>query len=182
MTSSAPTSRRRSTCSRSSRASVVHVTSLAPRRDRMTLDVTEIPQGTGIGLRVGSGRPHRHELPRRAGGERASVTLNDGTTYPATIVGTAPDKDIAVLHIDAPPSKLLPLPVGAEREPQGRPEGARDRQPVRPRSDADDRRDLGPRPRDQERVAAPDLRRDPDRRVDQSRATPAVRCSTARAA
>src|SRR4029077_17084698 len=45
-------------------------------------------------------------------GERASVTLNDGSTYPATIVGTAPEKDLAVLHIDAPPSKLLPCPVG----------------------------------------------------------------------
>ncbi|HEX3475515.1 MAG TPA: trypsin-like peptidase domain-containing protein [Kofleriaceae bacterium] len=45
-------------------------------------------------------------------GNTASVTLNDNTTYPATIVGIAPDKDIAVLHIDAPPHKLLPLPLG----------------------------------------------------------------------
>jgi S1-C subfamily serine protease len=45
-------------------------------------------------------------------GDRASVTLNDNSTYPATIIGVAPDKDIAVLRIDAPPQKLLPLPVG----------------------------------------------------------------------
>ncbi len=92
--------------------SVVHVTSLASRRDLMTLDVTEIPQGTGSGFvwdQQGHIVTNFHVVQ---GGDRASVTLNDGSTYAATIVGTAPDKDIAVLHIDAPPTKMLPLPVG----------------------------------------------------------------------
>jgi S1-C subfamily serine protease len=92
--------------------SVVHVTSLASRRNLMTLDVTEIPQGTGTGFvwdQSGDIVTNFHVV---AGGDRASVTLNDGSTYAAKIVGTAPDKDIAVLHIDAPPSKMLPLPVG----------------------------------------------------------------------
>ena len=91
---------------------VVHVTSLASRRNLMTLDVTEIPQGVGSGFvwdQQGHIVTNFHVV---AEGDRASVTLNDGSTYPATIVGTAPDKDIAVLHIDAPPSKLVPLPVG----------------------------------------------------------------------
>jgi S1-C subfamily serine protease len=92
--------------------SVVHVTSLALRRDRMTMDVTEIPQGTGSGF-VWDQDGHivtNYHVVQEA--ERASVTLNDGSTYPATLVGVAPDKDLAVLHIDAPPSKLLPLPIG----------------------------------------------------------------------
>ncbi|HEY5949627.1 MAG TPA: trypsin-like peptidase domain-containing protein [Kofleriaceae bacterium] len=92
--------------------SVVHVTSLASRRNLMTLDVTEIPQGTGSGFvwdQQGHIVTNFHVVQ---GGDRASVTLNDGSTYAATIIGTAPDKDIAVLHIDAPPTKLLPLPVG----------------------------------------------------------------------
>ena len=92
--------------------SVVHITSLETRRDRMTLDVTEIPQGTGSGFvwdQDGHIVTNFHVVQ---GGDRASVTLNDNTTYPATIVGQAPDKDIAVLHIDAPPQKLLPLPLG----------------------------------------------------------------------
>jgi S1-C subfamily serine protease len=92
--------------------SVVHITSLETHRDRMTLDVTEIPQGTGSGFvwdQDGHIVTNFHVVQN---GDRASVTLNDNTTYPATIVGTAPDKDIAVLHIDAPPQKLLPLPIG----------------------------------------------------------------------
>jgi S1-C subfamily serine protease len=92
--------------------SVVHITSLQTRRDRMTLDLAEIPQGTGSGFvwdQEGHIVTNFHVVQL---GDRAAVTLNDNTTYPATIVGTAPDKDIAVLHIDAPPQKLLPLPLG----------------------------------------------------------------------
>jgi S1-C subfamily serine protease len=92
--------------------SVVHITSLETHRDRMTLDVTEIPQGTGSGFvwdQTGHIVTNFHVVQA---GDRASVTLNDGSTYPAQIVGTAPDKDIAVLKIDAPPQKLLPLPIG----------------------------------------------------------------------
>jgi S1-C subfamily serine protease len=92
--------------------SVVHITSLETHRDRMTLDVTEIPQGTGSGFvwdQLGHIVTNFHVVQA---GDRASVTLNDGSTYPAQIVGTAPDKDIAVLKIDAPPQKLLPLPIG----------------------------------------------------------------------
>jgi S1-C subfamily serine protease len=92
--------------------SVVHITSLETHRDRMTLDVAEIPQGTGSGFvwdQDGHIVTNYHVVQM---GDRASVTLNDNTTYPATIVGTAPDKDIAVLHIVVSPSKLLPLPLG----------------------------------------------------------------------
>jgi S1-C subfamily serine protease len=92
--------------------SVVHITSLASRRDRITMDVTEIPQGTGSGFvwdQDGHIVTNFHVVQE---GDRANVTLNDGSTYPATIVGTTPDKDLAVLKIDAPPQKLLPLPLG----------------------------------------------------------------------
>src|SRR3954469_6325667 len=92
--------------------SVVHITSLQTRRDRMTLDLAEIPQGTGSGFvwdQDGHIVTNYHVVQM---GDRASVTLNDNSTYPATIIGTAPDKDIAVLRIDAPPQKLLPLPIG----------------------------------------------------------------------
>ena len=98
--------------------SVVHVTSLASRRNLMTLDVTEIPQGTGSGFvwdQDGHIVTNFHVI---AQGNRASVTLNDGSTYPAKIVGQAPDKDLAVLRIEAPPTKLLPLPIGKSADLQ----------------------------------------------------------------
>jgi S1-C subfamily serine protease len=93
--------------------SVVHITSLEAHRDRMTLDVSEIPQGTGSGFiwdeADGIIVTNFHVIQH---GDRASVTLNDGTTYPAKIIGTAPDKDLAVLKIDAPATKLKRLPIG----------------------------------------------------------------------
>ncbi len=96
--------------------SVVHITSIESRRDRMTLNVTEIPQGTGSGFiwdQDGHIVTNFHVVQM---GSRARVTLNDGSSYPAKIVGAAPDKDIAVLRITAPPQKLLPLPIGKSAE------------------------------------------------------------------
>ena len=86
--------------------SVVNVTSIASRRNRWTLDLSDIPQGTGSGFvwdQYGHVVTNFHVV---AGGQKATVTLNDGEVYPATIVGTAPDKDIAVLKVDAPAGKL----------------------------------------------------------------------------
>jgi S1-C subfamily serine protease len=96
--------------------SVVHITSIESHRDRMTLNVSEIPQGTGSGFiwdQDGHIVTNYHVVQL---GNRARVTLNDGESYPAKIVGVAPDKDIAVLRITAPPQKLLPLPVGKSAE------------------------------------------------------------------
>jgi S1-C subfamily serine protease len=46
------------------------------------------------------------------GGNAFSVTLADQSTWDAKVIGQAPDKDLAVLRIDAPPEKLQPLSVG----------------------------------------------------------------------
>lgn len=43
------------------------------------------------------------------------VTLGSGTTYPAKLVGTAPQIDVALLQIDAPAEELFPLPFGNSR-------------------------------------------------------------------
>jgi S1-C subfamily serine protease len=44
-------------------------------------------------------------------GSKFSVALGDGE-YEAEVVGAAPDKDIAVLRVNAPADKLVPLTVG----------------------------------------------------------------------
>ena len=72
----------------------------------------EIPAGVGSGIvwdTDGHIVTNFHVVEHAA---RAEVVLSDGSAYSAKIVGTAPDKDLAVLHIDAPPSKLRPLAIG----------------------------------------------------------------------
>lgn len=41
-----------------------------------------------------------------------TVTLQDGSAYDAQVVGVEPDKDLAVLRINAPAEKLTPLSLG----------------------------------------------------------------------
>jgi S1-C subfamily serine protease len=45
-----------------------------------------------------------------------TVTFPDGTQYDAKLVGIAPDYDLAVLKIDAPPDRLVPVEVAASRD------------------------------------------------------------------
>jgi S1-C subfamily serine protease len=44
------------------------------------------------------------------------VTLADQSTWPGRVVGVYPDKDLAVLKIDAPESRLHPIPVGTSND------------------------------------------------------------------
>src|SRR5205823_6133011 len=46
------------------------------------------------------------------GASKVRVKLSDGSTYTATVVGTDVSTDLAVLHVDAPTSKLTPLTLG----------------------------------------------------------------------
>jgi putative serine protease PepD len=46
------------------------------------------------------------------GATSVSVKFSDGSTYKATVVGTDPSTDVAVVHVNAPASKLVPLTLG----------------------------------------------------------------------
>jgi len=94
--------------------SVVHITTttLVGKRGSRTLNIYEIPQGDGSGF-VWDEDGHivtNYHVVLEAKGVR--VKFSDQTVYKARFVGAAPDKDIAVLHIDAPAEKLHPIPVG----------------------------------------------------------------------
>jgi len=92
--------------------SVVYITSISVKRNLFSLNVYEIPQGTGSGFiwdRDGRIVTNYHVI---SDANRIEVTLADHTTYKAVLVGAAPDRDIAVLQISAPPKKLTPLTLG----------------------------------------------------------------------
>ncbi len=94
--------------------SVVYVTTLI--RARSFFDVMDVPQGAGSGfIWDGDGRvvTNFHVI---ANSSDVRVTLDDQSTYPARVVGVAPDKDIAVLQVSAPREKLKPILIGVSRD------------------------------------------------------------------
>jgi len=93
--------------------SVTFITTSNFQRDYFTMNVTEIPRGNGSGF-VWDKKGHivtNYHVIKNA--DRAQVTLADRSTWNASLVGTAPEKDLAILRIDAPAEVLHPIPVGA---------------------------------------------------------------------
>ena len=94
------------------RPSVVYITTLVNRRDSLNLNVQKVPEGTGSGFiwdSAGYVVTNYHVI---RGSDSAVVTLADQTSWDAKTVGVYPDKDIAVLHIDAPKSRMHALSEG----------------------------------------------------------------------
>ena len=96
--------------------SVVNVTSIAIRTDFFRLNEFQIPQGAGTGFvwdRSGHVVTNYHVIMRA---DRARVTLADQSTWEATVVGVSPEKDLAVLHVEAPPERLWPIRLGSSHD------------------------------------------------------------------
>lgn len=98
--------------------SVVNITTLAVRRDAFSFDVLRIPKGTGSGVvwdKEGHIVTNFHVIQ---GADEAQVRLADGSTWKARLVGPYPDKDMAVLVVDAPKSRLTPILLGTSGDLQ----------------------------------------------------------------
>lgn len=92
--------------------SVVYINSIQLRRDFFSLNVYEIPKGTGSGFvwdKEGRIVTNFHVIEDAS---RIEVVLADNTKWKAILVGASQDKDIAVLKISAPAEKLKPIPLG----------------------------------------------------------------------
>jgi protease Do-like 1, chloroplastic len=92
---------------------VVFITTAALRRDFWSMNVFEAPQGSGSGFvwdRQGNIVTNLHVIARA---NSISVVTGNGKDYKASIVGTDPDHDIAVLRIKAPSDSLSPVAVGS---------------------------------------------------------------------
>lgn len=95
---------------------VVFVTNTELRRSFFTLNVEEIPRGSGTGFvwnKSGLIVTNFHVI---AGAHRLTVTLQDRNEYEADVIGVAPEKDLAVLRIETPPENLASLPLGDSSE------------------------------------------------------------------
>lgn len=106
--------------------SVVYVSTIAEgyRRTLLGIEPSRLREGTGSGFIWDAdghivtnyhvvARYHQALQTGQARGLSCEVTLKDGSSWKAAFVGIAQDKDLAVLHIEAPASKLQPIPVGA---------------------------------------------------------------------
>jgi S1-C subfamily serine protease len=98
--------------------SVVHITSLGVQRDFFSLNVQQVPRGTGTGFVWDDSGHIVTNFHVIQGANGARVTLADQTSYDATMVGAFADRDLAVLRIEAPKAKLPPIALGSSRDLQ----------------------------------------------------------------
>ena len=97
---------------KSASPSVVFVTNTQLRRQRFSLNVMEIPRGSGTGFIWDESGLIVTNFHVVQGANKITIELQSNKSYQATIVGSAPEKDIALLKIDAPNEDLQPLPLG----------------------------------------------------------------------
>ncbi|MDA0839055.1 MAG: trypsin-like peptidase domain-containing protein [Planctomycetota bacterium] len=98
--------------------SVVHITTIEVRRYSFSLRATEIPKGTGSGIiwdKEGHVVTNYHVIK---GANAARVTLSDQSSWDASLVGVAPDNDLAVIRIGTEASVLQPVPIGTSSDLQ----------------------------------------------------------------
>lgn len=92
--------------------SVCYITTSNVRMDLWTRDISEIKRGTGSGFvwdRDGHIVTNYHVIQ---GADKAQVTLSDQSVWSARLIGSAPEKDLALLKIEAESERLLPIPLG----------------------------------------------------------------------
>ena len=92
--------------------SVCYITTLNQQRDYWSRNITEIPSGSGSGFIWDTDGHIITNFHVIQNGSKLKVTLSDGSNWDAEVVGTEPNKDLAVLKIKAAPEKLKPIPVG----------------------------------------------------------------------
>lgn len=91
--------------------SVVNIITTTIRTDGLfLLDVPEEGTGSGVVLdQDGHILTNYHVIE---GARQVEVTLFDGTSYDASLVGADPINDIAVIHVNAPKNILHPVKIG----------------------------------------------------------------------
>jgi S1-C subfamily serine protease len=90
--------------------SVVHITTKSAQRELLFLEVPAEGAGSGsIFDKQGHVLTNYHVVE---GAQEIRVTLHNGASYDADLVGYDPPNDMAVLHIGAPSEDLVPIQLG----------------------------------------------------------------------
>ena len=86
--------------------------------EKSVVQITDSDETDALDSRLGSGFVYDnngHIITNDhvvSGGGRLDITFLDGTVYRASLIGSDPFTDLAVLYVDkAPPEKLVPLPL-----------------------------------------------------------------------
>lgn len=103
---------------KSTSSSVVFITSKALRRNLFSLNAVEIPQGTGSGIVWDSDGMIVTNFHVISDATTIEVTMADQSKWNASLIGIAPDKDLAVLKIHAPKRLLHPIAIGDSKSLQ----------------------------------------------------------------
>src|SRR5438094_3955035 len=96
--------------------SVVHITTSEVGRNYFTLNEMEVELGSGSGFlwdEHGNVVTNFHVIENA---DRFKVTLADQSTWDAVEIGRAPDRDVAVVRINAPAGRLQPLLIGTSKD------------------------------------------------------------------
>ena len=96
--------------------SVVYITTLDRVVNPFTMNVREVPRGTGSGFlwdEQGHVVTNFHVV---AGARGAQVRLADQRGFAAELVGASPENDLAVLRIRVPDKRLAPIALGSSRD------------------------------------------------------------------
>jgi S1-C subfamily serine protease len=97
-------------------AGVVNITSIAVERDFFFGLVPREGAGSGAIIDTKGYILTNNHVIKDA--RRIEVTLWDGSKWHGRLIGTDPDNDLAVIHIDAPTERLHPLPLGSSQDLQ----------------------------------------------------------------
>lgn len=100
------------------RDSVVSISTVRRVVDYWTRNAYDVPRGTGSGFvwdKAGHVVTNNHVIE---GASSATVRLADGRAFEATLVGSDPTHDIAVLKIDVRTADLPVLPIGSSSDLQ----------------------------------------------------------------
>ena len=125
-----PTEAARVAVFKGARNSVVYLASITKKwylQDNRTQDRYAVPPASGTGFvwdNLGHVVTNHHVITvddptgPRGEAEELQVTLTDGKTYKALVIGRSLTLDIAVLHVFAPLDRMKPLPIGSSKDLQ----------------------------------------------------------------